>query len=224
MAVYPDSYTILEEFLRAIPAHMRSKCFLDHGMSPEVNSLEDFVSITKEIEQNEKTEAYYKSQYSCHSVNTTTSSDDILATEITAVATRKSGLLKATQQTDVGSSTQAEPPTSTRTSNPSHPQAGDRRPESSTQEAKVPQKGNCFNCGKPGHYAHQCKEPQKREQKVHVRAAHSTVGTVDDDEEEPASPIGMPEDNVSDIEQREYVEFEAPINEWYGEDDVDFIH
>jgi hypothetical protein len=64
MVVYPDSYTILEEFLRGILPQTRSQCFLEYGLSPETNSLEDFVSIAKTIEQNEKTGAYYKGQYS----------------------------------------------------------------------------------------------------------------------------------------------------------------
>ena len=63
MAIYPDSYTILEEFLKGMPPNMRSKCFLDYGMSPETATLEEFVAVAKEIEQSEKTEAYYKQQY-----------------------------------------------------------------------------------------------------------------------------------------------------------------
>ena len=64
MAVYPDIYTILEEFLWVMPPQTCSRCFLEYGLSPETNSLEDFVSIVKTIEQNEKTKAYYKGQYS----------------------------------------------------------------------------------------------------------------------------------------------------------------
>ncbi len=58
MAVYPDGYTILEEFLRK-----------DIGLSPEVNSLEDFVAMAKSIEQRDKTDAYYRQLHHKTSTN-----------------------------------------------------------------------------------------------------------------------------------------------------------
>lgn len=60
MAVYPDGYTILEEFLRGLPLTMTTKMFKDIGLSPEVNSLDDFVTMAKSIEQRDKTDAYYR--------------------------------------------------------------------------------------------------------------------------------------------------------------------
>ena len=73
MAVYPDGYTIPEEFLRGLPLTMTTKMFKDIGLSPEVNSLKDFVAMAKSIEQRDKTDAYYRQLHhktSANSANT----------------------------------------------------------------------------------------------------------------------------------------------------------
>jgi len=51
MSVYPDDYSILELFLTGIPPWMASKMFEDFGLSPESNTLDDFVAMAKAIEQ-----------------------------------------------------------------------------------------------------------------------------------------------------------------------------
>jgi hypothetical protein len=71
MAVYPDGYTILEEFLRGLPLAMTTKMFKDIGLSPEVNSLDDFVAMAKSIEQHDKTDAYYRQLHNKTSTNST---------------------------------------------------------------------------------------------------------------------------------------------------------
>ena len=60
MAVLPDDYTILEQFLAGLPSWMATKMFEDFGLSPESNSLDDFVAMAKTIEQWGKTKTYYE--------------------------------------------------------------------------------------------------------------------------------------------------------------------
>ena len=60
MAVYPDNYTILEEFMMGIPPATLTRCFRDHRLTAKVNSLDAWVGAAKEIEHCDRTEAYYK--------------------------------------------------------------------------------------------------------------------------------------------------------------------
>src|SRR6266704_680640 len=59
MSVYPDDYSILEQFLTGIPEWMATKMFEDFGFSPESNTLDDFMATAKAIEQRGKTKTYY---------------------------------------------------------------------------------------------------------------------------------------------------------------------
>jgi hypothetical protein len=60
MAVYPDSYTILEEFMGGLPQTMILQCFHEHRLTTEANLLDDWVGTAKDIERCDKTESYYK--------------------------------------------------------------------------------------------------------------------------------------------------------------------
>ncbi|KAG6915404.1 hypothetical protein DXG01_011637 [Tephrocybe rancida] len=55
MAVYPDEYTIREKFLDGNPSNMLIALICDGGLSPEVNTVEDFVSEVKAYETSLKT-------------------------------------------------------------------------------------------------------------------------------------------------------------------------
>ena len=58
MAVYPDTYQIVETFLRGIPAYIRERMIKD-GLSPEVYTIDDFVAEAKKHEAAKKTLDYY---------------------------------------------------------------------------------------------------------------------------------------------------------------------
>lgn len=62
MAVYPDSYTILEEFIAGLPQAMLTRCFREHRLTVEANSLDEWVGAAKEIEQCDRAESYYKTR------------------------------------------------------------------------------------------------------------------------------------------------------------------
>ena len=58
MAVYPDAYQIVETFLRGIPTYI-CECMIKNGLSPEVNTIDDFVAKAKKHEAAKKTLDYY---------------------------------------------------------------------------------------------------------------------------------------------------------------------
>ncbi|KAG6906225.1 hypothetical protein DXG01_015078 [Tephrocybe rancida] len=59
MAVYPDKYTIRKKFLDSILSDMLITLIRDGGLSPEVNTIEDFVSEAKAYETSLKTATHY---------------------------------------------------------------------------------------------------------------------------------------------------------------------
>lgn len=59
MAIYPDGYTILQMFLVGVPAPILNELLGMVGLSPETNTLDDFVAHAKEVEQRTKNKSYY---------------------------------------------------------------------------------------------------------------------------------------------------------------------
>jgi len=59
MAIYPDDYTILQMFLMGIPTSILNELLGTVGLSPETNTLDDFVAHAKEVEQRTKNKLYY---------------------------------------------------------------------------------------------------------------------------------------------------------------------
>ena len=60
MAVFPDDYTLLSIFLDKIPPYMVTELLNTRGLTPEINSLSEFVGHALDIEQRKKNEQYYK--------------------------------------------------------------------------------------------------------------------------------------------------------------------
>ena len=58
MAMYPDGYTIMEQFISGLPAYYRNKLFKE-GLHMEINSIEEFVAVAKAKELTEKTIEQY---------------------------------------------------------------------------------------------------------------------------------------------------------------------
>jgi len=59
MSVYPDNYSILEQFLTGLPMPMVNR-ILEEGYFPEIHTVEEFVLKAKSIENYEKTKAYFE--------------------------------------------------------------------------------------------------------------------------------------------------------------------
>jgi hypothetical protein len=58
MAVNPDDYLIMETFLRGIPESL-CQPIINDGLSPEVNTINDFMAQAKWYEYAKKTLDYY---------------------------------------------------------------------------------------------------------------------------------------------------------------------
>ncbi|KAG6880992.1 hypothetical protein C0993_003314, partial [Termitomyces sp. T159_Od127] len=65
MAVYPDEFTIRETFLDRIPAEMRHALIRNDNLSPEVNTVTEFLAYAIRYEQSARTATHYD-QHSSH--------------------------------------------------------------------------------------------------------------------------------------------------------------
>ena len=54
MSVYPDAYNIMDTFLHGLPKEM-----LENRLTPEANTVEDFISEGKALEAAMKTMDHY---------------------------------------------------------------------------------------------------------------------------------------------------------------------
>ena len=69
MSVYPDAYSIMNTFLWGLPWEMHTE-MLKNGLSPESNTVEDFVAAGKALEAATKTVDHYDHHH--HTVHATT--------------------------------------------------------------------------------------------------------------------------------------------------------
>jgi len=58
MAIYPDDYLVVETFLKGLPTSLHEPMIKD-GLSPEINTINDFVAEAKKHEATRKTLDYY---------------------------------------------------------------------------------------------------------------------------------------------------------------------
>jgi hypothetical protein len=63
MLVYPNAYNLMDTFLDGLPKEMRSE-ILKNGLTPEANTIEDFIVEGKVIEDAMKTMDHYNKQVS----------------------------------------------------------------------------------------------------------------------------------------------------------------
>ncbi|KAG6846325.1 hypothetical protein H0H93_014658, partial [Arthromyces matolae] len=59
MSVFPDAYTLLEAFLDGIPEAMRHKLIEQDKLSPEINTVEEFMAHAVAHEQSKKTADHF---------------------------------------------------------------------------------------------------------------------------------------------------------------------
>ncbi|KAG6859047.1 hypothetical protein C0995_012005, partial [Termitomyces sp. Mi166 len=66
MAMYPDEFTIWETFLDGIPAEMHRALIRDDNLSPEVNTVTEFLTYAIRYEQSAHTATHYNQRSSHH--------------------------------------------------------------------------------------------------------------------------------------------------------------
>ena len=217
MAVYPDDYSILEAFLEGIPESMRTQLIRELGLSPEINSINDFVSQAISYEARIKTDEYYRSRHRQHVVAAPPrmANDPPKNRPIKRRVISKGRLM-------VLRSHLAEEPDRPRDSRPLE-RSPFRPPLPITKPkplATTPVKpGACFNCGSMDHFARDCKLPH-RSGMVQLKAAHMAIPE-DNEERLPEPPDkNTPQEGPEPLDKEEdaYTEVEVFDSDWYKSD------
>lgn len=179
MAIYPDSYTILEEFMAGLPQVMLSCCFREHRLTIESNSLDEWVGAAKEIEQCDRTESYYKDRSKHRSTLASTPATSKPAARAPP-APKRGGFRTAwiPMREKEGDKPPQQPykPREPQRGHPSH------RGRKVAPISAQPQVKRCYNCDNEGHFANDCPHPKKHRE--FVRAACTAVGEDNPDDEE----------------------------------------
>jgi hypothetical protein len=219
MAVYPDNYTILEEFMAGIPPAMLTRCFRDHRLTAEVNSLDDWVGAARETEWCDKTEAYYKER-SKHRTPTTTMPSAPRPVTKTTTTPKRGGFKQWAPKREKGDEPSSYPPAKPREPQRGHTTCMAKAGKREVSKTAPPQDKRCFNCNEAGPYASDCPHPRKTRE--FVRAARTSAGDDDDDgreeENEPAESSYSRHSNADrsdDEEQAETYEIEVSASDFY---------
>ena len=230
MAVYPDAYTMLEEFMAGLPQAMLTRCFRDHRLTAEANSLEDWVGAAKEIERCDRTESYYKERSRNKTPMVLTPSATKPATK--ATTTPKRGGFKSQWQPRRDREEETPPqntpkPREYQRGRTNRAAQGGRK---GTPKAAPSNDKQCFNCDGVGHFASDCPHPKKTRE--YVRAARTSAGDDGDDEDEDdgeRTMLGHNSTHVDDRssildgneEQAETYEIEVSAGDFYENVDAD---
>jgi hypothetical protein len=158
MAVYPDSYTILEEFMAGIPQAMLTRCFREHRLTAESNSLDDWVGAAKEIERCDKTESYYKDRSKHRPAPASTPAAPKPAAKAAPAPKRGGYRTPWTPAKEKESDTPPQHSYRPREPQRGRPNHGGRK---ATPNSAQPQAKRCFNCNGLGHFAGDCPHPKK---------------------------------------------------------------
>ncbi|KAG6886334.1 hypothetical protein C0992_004502, partial [Termitomyces sp. T32_za158] len=221
MAVYPDEFTIREMFLDGILAEMRRALICDNNLSPEVNTVTEFLVYAIRYEQSARTASHYdqrslrRAQGQCQPVKVGTflakrsemerNRNPRFVVRRTLPAGHKPALgspVNASAARDVryGPGVGQPGPKATRDAPPkvAPPKAafggGDAGYRPSSRAAR------CYSCGRTGHYLKECKVPRAQ-----VWAAHTAAVERDADSNADAEPDELVDDEEAPREDEELI-------------------
>ncbi|KAG6893871.1 hypothetical protein C0992_008325 [Termitomyces sp. T32_za158] len=233
MAVYPDEFTIRKTFQDGIPAEMCRTLICNNNLSPEVNTVTEFLVYAICYEQSARTAIHYDQRSSCRA---TGQRQPVKVVQQSLPAGHKPGLgqagnLPAARDNHYGPSLGQSAPKAMRDV---PPRVG--LPKAAFGGGDVGYKPGggtpcCYNCGWTGHFSKECKALR-----VQVRAAHTAAVESDaesDVEAGPEKPVLDNEEVPQDIEERsavddaesvqikgdEYVAVDVYDNDYYARDD-----
>jgi len=187
-----DLYMLLEQFLVGLPSWMASKMIEDFGLSPESNSLDDFVATAKAIEQRGKTKMYYEAMKRNVQGNTSTLNNRALP-KASPAPCQTNVSYNAHRASLPRTARFARPPPKYNNANKAKPFGRNDPPHNdhhkvgqASKEAHPPQrqktaKDTCFNCGKKGHFSPNCPNPSKPKRDF-IQAARSTTNGEDNED------------------------------------------
>src|SRR6266545_1522688 len=230
MSIYPDNYSILEQFLTGLPMPMVNR-ILEEGYFPEIHTVEEFVLKAKSIENYEKTKAYFEAM-KCNVRNNNPAAAN-KPTSKNVYACHKMGHNGQRPAEEVPKGTPPAPravnnrPRFANRNNATKPRfqkSGNPPKDANAPKKQASPDDVCFKCGQKGHFAHQCHYPPK-ERKEFLQAARSTihgeessnaqVSDVDDEKENEDA------ESVTSHASQPYTEIEVAASEFYKDYDND---
>ncbi|KAF5377165.1 hypothetical protein D9615_006318 [Tricholomella constricta] len=233
MAARTDDWTFLEKFLKTLPREMR-KALFDDGLSPEINTAQEFLAVGLAHQATQKTADYFERNITAQRVQPSQlrkpDGGRVNVPQNNFINFRRPGAANAKPYTKP---TFQEP--QGRGEQKPHVEklavkTGDRPLHDHTKNHghhNHPPGEVCFNCGGLGHFAKDCKKP-KKQPRAFLRAAHTAaidaVIEADDEDTSPEEPDGRETgrpDTEADKEEEddEFVDMDFYENEYYARDD-----
>ncbi|KAG6884651.1 hypothetical protein C0992_005957, partial [Termitomyces sp. T32_za158] len=219
MAVYPDEFTIWETFLDGIPAEMRRALICNDNLSPEVNTVTEFLVYVIHYEQSVQTASHYdqrssrRAQGQCQPVKVGT----FLAKPSEMERNRNPRFVVRrtvpTGHKPVSGSPVNAPAVRDARYGPGVGQPGPKATRDAPLKVAPPKAAfgggdagyrpssraaGCYNCGHTGHYLKECKAPRAQ-----VWAAHTAAVESDADSDADAEPEELVDDEEAPQEDEE---------------------
>ncbi|KAF5378467.1 hypothetical protein D9615_007023 [Tricholomella constricta] len=228
MAARTDDWTFLEKFLKTLPRDMR-KALFDDGLSPEINTAQEFLAVGLAHQATQKTADYFERNITAQRTQPT----QMRKPDGGRVNTPHNNFNRPRRVYGAVNEPayQDQPGRGEQKPHVEKPavKTGDRPRYDQTKNHdhhNHPPGEVCFNCGKLGHFAKDCKQPKK--QRAFLRAARTAApdaaSEADDADTSPEDPDGgdngRPDTEAdNEDEGNEFIDMEVYENEYYARDD-----